>query len=311
MSKLSRRHRIRGEDGQVSTDLFGAYLERIGRYPLLTAQEEVSLGRRIEVGLFAGERLLHGDPDTAGELAWLARDGTRAKAQFIESNLRLVVSIAKHYAGRGTMIMDLVQDGNIGLVHAVEKYDYATGYKFSTYATWWIRQAIHRGIATKARLIRLPTHTLEKLNALKRLRQELTLTLHRDPNLDELAHHSAVTVAEVVRILELDYEPISLQTSCGDGTMELGELLVDSDSCQPDEYAELAFRTTDIADHLDRLSERDRRILISRFGLDGREPATLEQVALALGVSRERIRQLEKRALTQLQTPHLKHHLHD
>ncbi|WP_241981121.1 sigma-70 family RNA polymerase sigma factor [Cryobacterium algoritolerans] len=298
---------------RASTDAFGDYLRRIGKGPLLTALDEVELARRIEVGLFAGERLAKGvsDPATARELAWLAHDGGRAKNHFIEANLRLVVSIAKHYSGRGVPIMDLVQDGNIGLVRAVEKYDFMTGYKFSTYATWWIRQAIHRGMADKSRMIRIPVHTAEKLNKIKRIRRDLTSTLDRDPSLRELSDAAQIPARDVSRLLQYDNEPISLHAPVGDGIGDISELIIDDDLPQPDEYATITLRAADICFYLEALPPRERAILVARFGLDGDEPRTLDQIAVIQGVTRERVRQIEKRALALLHVPRLERYLRD
>jgi len=315
----------------ASTDAFGDYLRRIGKGRLLTAEEEVDLARRIEVGLFAGARLLRagidadaeiapalaGDGaltlDAAGrrELTWLMSDGRRAKNTFIEANLRLVVSIAKHYSGRGVPIMDLVQDGNMGLVRAVEKYDFMTGYKFSTYATWWIRQAIHRGMADKSRMIRIPVHTAEKLNKIKRIRRDLTSVLDREPTPREIGEAAQVPVRDVLRLLQYDNEPISLHTPVGDGAGDMAELIIDDDLPQPDEYATLALRAADIRFFLDTLPIREQSILRARFGLDGDEPRTLDQIAHIEGVTRERVRQIEKRALALLHVPRLEHYLTD
>ncbi|TFD85909.1 sigma-70 family RNA polymerase sigma factor [Cryobacterium serini] len=301
----------------ASTDAFGDYLRRIGKGTLLNAEQEVDLARRIEVGLFAEARLLQGD--SAGtrdsvyerELAWLTHDGRRAKNQFIEANLRLVVSIAKHYSGRGVPIMDLVQDGNMGLVRAVEKYDFMTGYKFSTYATWWIRQAIHRGMADKSRMIRIPVHTAEKLNKIKRIRRDLTSVLDRDPTAREIGEAAQLPVRDVLRLLQYDNEPISLHTPVGDGAGDMAELIIDDDLPQPDEHATLTLRAADIRYFLDTLPPRERSILRARFGLDGNEPRTLDQIAHIEGVTRERVRQIEKRALALLHVPRLEHYLRD
>ncbi|WP_194092284.1 RNA polymerase sigma factor RpoD/SigA [Cryobacterium sp. TMT3-29-2] len=297
----------------ASTDAFGDYLRHIGKGPLLSAVDEVTLAQRIEVGLFAAEKLSHGvdDPSLARELAWLAHDGRRAKNHFIEANLRLVVSIAKHYSGRGMPIMDLVQDGNIGLVRAVEKYDFMTGYKFSTYATWWIRQAIHRGMADKSRMIRIPVHTAEKLNKIKRIRRDLTSTLDREPTLRELADASQIPARDVSRLLQYDNEPISLHSPVGDGIGDISELIIDDDLPQPDEYATVTLRAADISFYLDALPPRERSILTARFGLDGSAPCTLDQIAVVQGVTRERVRQIEKRALALLHVPRLERYLRD
>jgi RNA polymerase primary sigma factor len=299
--------------GRTSTDAFGDYLRRIGKGALLTAEDEVDLARRIEVGLFADAKLQRGvdDPTLERELAWLAHDGRRAKDHFIESNLRLVVSIAKHYSGRGVPIMDLVQDGNMGLVRAVEKFDFMTGYKFSTYATWWIRQAIHRGMADKSRMIRIPVHTAEKLNKIKRIRRDLTSTLDRDPTVRELAEATQIPARDVSRLLQYDNEPISLHAPVGDGIGDISELIIDDDLPQPDEYATIALRAADITFYLDALPPRERAILQARFGLDGDAPRTLDQIALIQGVTRERVRQIEKRALALLHVPRLERYLRD
>jgi RNA polymerase primary sigma factor len=298
---------------RAATDAFGDYLRKIGSVPLLTAVDEVDLARRIEVGLFAEEKFDRGGPDPAvlRELAWLAHDGRRAKNHFIEANLRLVVSIAKHYSGRGMPIMDLVQDGNIGLVRAVEKYDFMTGYKFSTYATWWIRQAIHRGMADKSRMIRIPVHTAEKLNKIKRIRRDLTGTLDRDPTMQELSEASQIQVVDVMRLLRYDNEPMSLQAPVGDGLGDISELIIDDDLPQPEEHAVLTMRASDIGFYLNALPPRERSILEARFGLDGGAPQTLDQIAVVQGVTRERVRQIEKRALALLKVPCLEQYLRD
>jgi RNA polymerase primary sigma factor len=295
------------------SDAFGDYLRRISTGRLLSAEDEVNLARRIEVGVFATEKLTHGtdNPELGRELAWLAHDGGRAKNHFIESNLRLVVSIAKYYAGRGTPIMDLVQDGNLGLVRAVEKFDYMTGYKFSTYATWWIRQAIHRGMADKSRMIRIPVHTAEKLNKIKRTRRDLFSALNREPTTEELATATLTPAEDVTRLLSYDREPISLATPIGDGEGDISEIIQDGDLPEPHEYATLTLRRDDITAHLHLLPTRDRAILTARFGLDGDEAHTLDQIAVLQGVTRERVRQIEKRALAALRVPRLEQYLHD
>jgi RNA polymerase primary sigma factor len=295
------------------TDTFGDYLRQIGKGPLLTAEDEVELAKRIEVGLFAGEKLAHGidDAELRRELTTLAHEGERAKNRFVEANLRLVVSIAKHYSGRGVPIMDLVQDGNIGLLRAVEKYDFTTGYKFSTYATWWIRQAIHRGMADKSRMIRIPVHTVEKLNKIKRIRRDLTGVLDREPTAQEIADASQVPLKDVSKLLRYDNEPVSLHTPVGDGLGDISELIVDDDMPQPDEYATMTMRSADITLCLQALPPRERSILEARFGLGGAEPQTLDQIALVEGVTRERVRQLEKRALGLLNVPCLQNYLRD
>jgi RNA polymerase primary sigma factor len=303
---------------RASTDAFGDYLRRIGKGPLLSAEDEVDLARKIEVGLFAEEKINRAEsdgdpvnPEFKRELMTLVFEGRRAKNHFIEANLRLVVSIAKHYSGRGVPIMDLVQDGNIGLVRAVEKYDFMTGFKFSTYATWWIRQAIHRGMADKSRMIRIPVHTAEKLNKIKRIRRDLTSTLDREPTLKEIAELSQIAVRDVSRLLQYDNEPISLHAPVGDGIGDIAELIIDDDLPQPDECATITLRAADITFYLDALPDRERSILTARFGLTGDEPRTLDQIAVIQGVTRERVRQIEKRALALLKVPRLERYLRD
>ncbi|WP_084697095.1 sigma-70 family RNA polymerase sigma factor [Glaciibacter superstes] len=298
---------------RASTDAFGDYLRQIGHVALLSAEDEVDLARRIEVGVFAQEKLDAGVPnlELKRELAWLAHDGSRAKCRFVEANLRLVVSIAKRYSGRGVPIMDLVQDGNLGLIRAVEKYDFCTGYKFSTYATWWIRQSIHRGMADKSRMIRIPVHTVEKLNKIKRMRQDLVGTLDHEPTDQEVADECQLPLRDVSRLLRYDNEPISLQTPVGDGDGDIAEMIVDGDLPQPDEYAIQAMRSADISRYLDQLPPRERMILRVRFGLDGGDPQSLETIASLEGVTRERVRQLEKRALALLRVPCLERYLLD
>ncbi|MBC7442296.1 MAG: sigma-70 family RNA polymerase sigma factor [Ramlibacter sp.] len=297
--------------GRGPTDTFGFYLRKIGRVALLTAEEEVDLARRIEVGLFAAQRLALGvsDPDATRDLTWLARDGERSKTRFVEANLRLVVSVAKHYSGRGIPIMDLVQDGNLGLLRAVEKFDFTTGYKFSTYGIWWIRQSIHRGMVGAARTIRLPVHTVEKLNKVKRIRGDLTGALHRDPTLAELAEGCRIPEADVRSLLDWDNKPISYHIPLGEGLGDISELIMDDDWPQPEEYAALALRRSDITFHLDSLPTRERMILEARFGFNGDQPCTLDQIAVREGVTRERIRQIEKRALALMRVPALELYL--
>ena len=299
--------------GRGPTDTFGFYLQKIGRVELLVAEEEVDLARRMEVGLFAAERLAQGnaDPTLTRELTWLVRFGDQAKTRFIEANLRLVVSIAKQYSGRKVPIMDLIQDGNLGLLRAVEKFDYTTGYKFSTYGVWWIRQSIHRGMVGAARTIRIPVHAVERLNKIKRTRRDLTGTLHREPTLAELAEACHTSVADVRALLDWDVEPISYHTPLGEGLADISELIMDDDLPQPEDYAALALRRSDITFHLDALPTRERMILEARFGLNGDQPRTLDQIAVGQGVTRERIRQIEKRALAMMRTPALELYLRE
>jgi len=307
MSSLSPVSRVYGKG---STDTFGDYLRRIGKGALLSAADEVELAKRIEVGLFAVAKLAEavGDAALQRDLVRLAHDGQCAKARFIEANLRLVVSIAKHYSGRGTPIMDLVQDGNIGLVRAVEKFDFTTGFKFSTYATWWIRQAIHRGLGDNSRMIRIPVHTGEKLMKIQRIRQELTSVLDRTPTALELADAAHMSVGEISTLVSYDREPISLHTPVGEGEGEISELIT-ADTPQPDECATRVLQKADVRSCLNALPCRERSIIEARFGLTGDAPCTLDQIAAVEGVTRERVRQIEKRALRLLRVPRLENYL--
>ena len=298
---------------QVSIDPLRDYLQRIGRAQLLTAIEEVSLARRIEVGVLAGERLAQNpefDSKFKRELLWLARDGVAAYQQFVCANLRLVVSIAKRYAGRGLPIMDVIQEGNLGLVRAVEKFDYAIGNKFSTYATWWIRQSILRGIADSSRIIRIPVHTVEKMDKLDRVRRDLMNELGRAPTIEEVADSAQITVAEVIKLAKSDHDTISFGIPIGDdGNTELGDLIEDTDTPQPHESVELDFRHDDIRRKLDALPPRDATVLRLRFGLEGRQALTLDEVGELYGITRERVRQLETRSLRRLRSEDLHSYL--
>jgi RNA polymerase primary sigma factor len=262
----------------VTGDPMHMYLREIGRVPLLTAAEEVSLAKRIE------------------------RNDLDAKAALIEANLRLVVSVAKRYSGRGMSPLDLVQEGNLGLIRAVEKFDYRKGYKFSTYATWWIRQAITRAIADQARTIRVPVHMVETINRLARVQRQLTQDLGREATVDELADEMDVTPARVRDIQKVSQEPVSLETPVGDGDdSELGDLVEDALApAPPDEVARTLGRR-DLADMMTMLTTREQKVLELRFGLNGEEPRTLEEVGRRFGVTRERIRQIEARSLKKLQ----------
>jgi RNA polymerase primary sigma factor len=302
--KIERSPQLSRALGQVSSDPLRDYLQQIGRAPLLSAEEEVSLARRIEAGVLAGERLEKVeaiDGKTKRELLWLSRDGERAYDTFVCSNLRLVVSIAKRYAGRGLPMMDVIQEGNLGLVRAVEKFDYVTGNKFSTYATWWIRQSILRGIADSSRIIRIPVHTVEKMDKLDRVRRDLIAELGRNPTVAEIAESAQVTVEEVVKLRSTEHDTISLGIPIGDdGATELGDLIEDTDTPSPLEAVELDLRYDDIRRRLDALPPRDATVIRLRFGLEGRPALTLDEVGELYGITRERVRQLETRSLKRL-----------
>jgi RNA polymerase primary sigma factor len=271
------------------------------------------LAKRIEVGVLAGERLATRPgltPREKRELQYLADDGKRAFERFIEANLRLVVSIAKRYAGRGLAVMDLIQEGNLGLVRAVEKFDYRTGNKFSTYATWWIRQSILRGIADTARLIRIPVHTVEKIDKLDRIRRDLGGELGRTPTLEEMAEAANLTPAEVHKLRMSDSETVSLAVPVGENEgAELGDLIEDGDAPGPSESVEVEFRHRDLEDRLRELPPRDAKVVRMRFGLDGQKPMTLDEVGAVYGITRERVRQLETRSLKRLRSPELLEYL--
>jgi RNA polymerase primary sigma factor len=294
----------------ASVDPVRAYLRLIGRTALLSAIEEIELAQRIEVGVYAAQRLSRpGEefPDTVAttrELRWLARDGMRAKSHLIEANLRLVASVAKRYSGRGIPFLDLVQEGNIGLIRAVEKFDYTKGFKFSTYATWWIRQAISRGLAEQARIIRIPVHVSELLSRLHVRRRELLVRLGREPTADELAVELEITPDRVREIQDYTREPISLDLTLGhENDTSLGDLIHDANAVIADDAAASGLLQDEIRAVLATLSEREAGILRLRFGfVDGR-PHTLDEISRIYGVTRERIRQIEARTMAKLRHP--------
>ena len=287
-----------------STDLVRVYLREIGRVALLDAAQEVDLAKRVEAGLFADEKLAQReDPQSPpdDEMTAIVADGKRAKAQLIEANLRLVVSIAKRYSGRGLPFLDLVQEGNLGLIRAVEKFDYARGYKFSTYASWWIRQAISRAIADQARTIRVPVHMVETINRIVRSQRQLVQELGRDPTSEELAARVDLPVERVVEVRRLAVEPVSLHTPIGDDdASELGDLIEDAEAVAPLEWAAHELLHDHLAVVLASLGERERQVVRLRYGLFDGEPRTLEEVGQVFGVTRERVRQIEAKTLAKL-----------
>jgi RNA polymerase primary sigma factor len=296
-----------------STDTVRAYLREIGRVPLLSAVEEVDLGRRIEVGVFAEEKLL-GEPDPVlrAELEMLAADGQSAKRHLIEANLRLVVSIAKRYGGRGLPLSDLIQEGNLGLIRAVEKFDYTKGYKFSTYASWWIRQAVTRSIADQSRTIRLPVHTAETVQRVVRAQRQLVQTLGREPADDEVAERVDLPVERVIELRRLAREPISLHTPVGeDEGSELGDLIEDGEAEAPEDTVSMSLLHADLDAVLATLAERERAVVRLRYGLVDGQVHTLEEVGRAFGVTRERIRQIEAKTLARLRIPAARASLRD
>jgi len=290
----------------VTGDLVRIYLREIGRVPLLTAEGEVELAKAIEAGLFAEEKLHGGVPLAGaerGDLALLASEGLRAKQRLIEANLRLVVSIAKRYIGRGLGFLDLIQEGNLGLIRAVEKFDYTKGYKFSTYATWWIRQAITRAIADQARTIRIPVHMVETINKMARVQRQLHQALGREALPDEIAAEMGLPVERVAEIQRIAQEPVSLQAPIGEEDSDLGDFIEDTDAVVPMEAAAFIMLQDQLTEILDALSGREQKIIQLRFGLTDGHPRTLEEVGREFGVTRERIRQIESKTLAKLRHP--------
>lgn len=295
-------------DVKLSDDPVRDYLRIIGKYPLLNAEEEVIFSSAIEAGLFAHERKLRlveegADPRSIEirELSELERIGARAKERMINSNLRLVVNLSKRYVGRGMQLLDLIQEGNLGLIHAVERFDYTKGFKFSTYATWWIRQSLQRNLADKGREIRIPVHMVEKLNTKTRVSMELTQLLERKPTDEELAAELDITVDRLRKLQEYDQRPISLNMKVGDdGSAEFGELIGDDGAANPENMADTSGLERSVEKLFATLNERDAAIVRRRFGIGGAEKATLDTIASEMGVTRERIRQIEVRAMATL-----------
>ncbi|MHA7133186.1 RNA polymerase sigma factor [Oerskovia turbata] len=283
------------------------YLKQIGKVALLNAEQEVELAKRIEAGLFAEERLSSGDtfePKLRRELEWIASDGRRAKNHLLEANLRLVVSLAKRYTGRGMLFLDLIQEGNLGLIRAVEKFDYTKGYKFSTYATWWIRQAITRAMADQARTIRIPVHMVEVINKLARVQRQMLQDLGREPTPEELAKELDMTPEKVVEVQKYGREPISLHTPLGeDGDSEFGDLIEDSEAVVPADAVSFTLLQEQLHQVLDTLSEREAGVVSMRFGLSDGQPKTLDEIGKVYGVTRERIRQIESKTMSKLRHP--------
>ena len=283
------------------------YLKQIGKVPLLNAEQEVELAKRIEAGLFAEEKLAEREnlsTDARIDLEWISEDGTRAKNHLLEANLRLVVSLAKRYTGRGMLFLDLIQEGNLGLIRAVEKFDYTKGYKFSTYATWWIRQAITRAMADQARTIRIPVHMVEVINKLARVQRQMLQDLGREPTPDELAVELDMTPEKVVEVQKYGREPISLHTPLGeDGDSEFGDLIEDSEAIQPGEAVSFTLLQEQLHSVLDTLSEREAGVVSMRFGLTDGQPKTLDEIGKVYGVTRERIRQIESKTMSKLRHP--------
>ncbi|WP_308167458.1 RNA polymerase sigma factor [Catellatospora tritici] len=295
----------------ASADSVRAYLKQIGKVPLLNAEQEVELAKRIEAGLYAAERLRQAEEeglqltrDMQRDLLWVSRDGERAKNHLLEANLRLVVSLAKRYTGRGMAFLDLIQEGNLGLIRAVEKFDYTKGYKFSTYATWWIRQAITRAMADQARTIRIPVHMVEVINKLGRIQRELLQDLGREPTPEELAKEMDITPEKVLEIQQYAREPISLDQTIGDeGDSQLGDFIEDSEAVVAVDAVSFSLLQDQLQQVLQTLSEREAGVVRLRFGLTDGQPRTLDEIGQVYGVTRERIRQIESKTMSKLRHP--------
>ncbi|AXA95864.1 MULTISPECIES: RNA polymerase sigma factor [unclassified Microbacterium] len=307
-----------------STQITGAtadpvkdYLKQIGKVPLLNAAEEVELAMRIEAGLFAEEKLSHMSASEKSsqlglDLQWVARDGQRAKSHLLGANLRLVVSLAKRYTGRGMQFLDLIQEGNLGLIRAVEKFDYTKGFKFSTYATWWIRQAITRAMADQARTIRIPVHMVEVINKLARVQRQMLQDLGREPTPEELSRELDMTPEKVIEVQKYGREPISLHTPLGeDGDSEFGDLIEDTEAVVPADAVGFTMLQRQLESLLDSLSEREAGVIRMRFGLGDGQPKTLDQIGDTFGVTRERIRQIESKTMAKLRHPSRSQSLRD
>ncbi len=293
------------------------YLKQIGKVPLLNAAEEVELAMRIEAGLFAEEKLsVLSDTEKRSQLGrdltWVAKDGQRAKSHLLGANLRLVVSLAKRYTGRGMQFLDLIQEGNLGLIRAVEKFDYTKGFKFSTYATWWIRQAITRAMADQARTIRIPVHMVEVINKLARVQRQMLQDLGREPTPEELSRELDMTPEKVIEVQKYGREPISLHTPLGeDGDSEFGDLIEDTEAVVPADAVGFTMLQRQLESLLDSLSEREAGVIRMRFGLGDGMPKTLDQIGDTFGVTRERIRQIESKTMAKLRHPSRSQSLRD
>jgi RNA polymerase primary sigma factor len=309
-----RKDEEAAQKASPTSDAVRMYLKEIGKVALLTAEQEVDLAKRIEAGLFASEKLVTQTLPAAlrRDLEVIEYDGTVAKRQLVEANLRLVVSIAKRYVGRGMLFLDLIQEGNLGLIRAVEKFDYTKGYKFSTYATWWIRQAITRAIADQARTIRIPVHMVETINKLIRIQRQLLQDLGRDPTPEEVGREMDLTPEKVLEIQKLAQEPVSLDTPIGEADdSHLGDFIEDSDAIVPIDAASFLLLQEQLETVLHSLSDRERQVIRLRFGLTDGNPRTLEEVGQEFGVTRERIRQIESKTLSKLRHPSRSQKLRD
>ncbi len=321
VGRLTANDRADARSAGASSDPVRMYLKEIGRVPLLTAAEEVTLAKRIEAGSLADEKLA--DLNAARELDTLefaerrrlersSRDGEQAKSELIQANLRLVVSIAKRYVGRGMLFLDLIQEGNLGLMRAVEKFDYTKGFKFSTYATWWIRQAITRAIADQARTIRIPVHMVESINKVHRVQRQMLQELEREPTVEELADKVGMTPARVREIMRISQDPLSLDSPVGEeDDSNLADFIEDAQAEAPAEIAARMMLNSAVLEALGELNEREQQVVRLRFGLEDGQARTLEEVGKEFGVTRERIRQIESKTLAKLRHPHRSQKLRD
>ena len=308
---LALRQARRDADLTVAADSVRTYLTQIARIALLTAEQEVTLAKRVEAGLYAAERIHQTQdstqklsPELRRDLRSIVRDGERAKTHLLEANLRLVVSVAKRYAGRGMPLLDLIQEGNFGLIRAVEKFDYTRGFKFSTYATWWIRQAITRAMADQARTIRIPVHMVEVINKLGRIQRELLQDLGREPTPEELAKEMDISAEKVLEIQQYAREPISLDQTIGDeGDSQLGDFIEDSEAVVAVDAVSFTLLQDQLQSVLATLSEREAGVVRLRFGLTDGQPRTLDEIGQVYGVTRERIRQIESKTMSKLRHP--------
>ncbi|MBB6348221.1 RNA polymerase sigma factor RpoD-like protein [Nonomuraea muscovyensis] len=291
----------------AGADSVKTYLKAIGRVPLLSAEQEIDLAKRIEAGLFAQERLdteTDLPADLRADLAWIVDDGARAKQRMLEANLRLVVSIAKRYTGRGMLFLDLIQEGNLGLIRTIEKFDYRLGFKFSTYATWWIKQAITRAMADQARTIRIPVHMVELINKVARTQRRLQSDLGREPTPEEIATETDLPVERVVEVQAYGREPISLHTPLGEtGDSEFGDLIEDTEAVSPADAVSFTLLQQQLRSLLGELTEREAGVISMRYGLTDGKPMTLDEIGKVYGVTRERIRQIEAKTMSKLRHP--------
>jgi len=305
MEEVDRGSRRNQTNDNPSADLVRVYLNGIGKTALLDAEEEVELAQQIEVGLYAQHLLDNPEVELTRamkrDLKILAKQGRKARAHLLEANLRLVVSLAKRYTGRGMPLLDLIQEGNLGLIRAMEKFDYAKGFKFSTYATWWIRQAITRGMADQSRTIRLPVHLVEQVNKLSRIRREMYQSLGREPTNDELAEESGIAESKIEMLLRQSRDPVSLDMPVGaDEEAPLGDFIEDAEATDAEDAVVSTLRHDDIEDIINGLEQREQDVIRLRYGLTDGVPRTLDQIGRQFGLSRERVRQIEREVMAKL-----------